>query len=109
MGGKIICPPGGGCEGGDNNRIKYLEVPQAEPERASWDDGHFCRHKAFEDDLKVIWPLMQYSVTLSGGPRADYKVWATEQVSIDTSVDESFHVCYCNSGCTNLANWFPVG
>jgi len=104
---RVECPPGGGCNGAETNRISLIDVG-VNNDRPSWDLSNGCKTTTAEP-TSVVWPAVSDSRSLHGGSRVDYKVWRTKQVKLNLSVKKSMDLCYCNSNCQVAANWFKIG
>jgi hypothetical protein len=104
---RIECPPGGGCDGTTNNRIKYIEYA-TKNDKPTWDATNGCQTTPAEPAF-VRWPTISDSQALDGGDRVDYKMWQTKQVKINLSLKQRVDLCYCNSNPEVPSNWIRVG
>lgn len=104
---RIECPPGYGCEGNNDNRVKFLDE-STENNKPNWDENHPCKTMPLESDW-AVWPSPSYSKALGGGDRSTFKVWKDHQVKINLSVNKQLDVCFANGATTTPSSWFRVG
>jgi len=105
---RVQCPPGGGCRADNNSRIKYVTYTP-DSDIPNWRTDHPCKTTDVEP-AAIVWPSSNDSLSLGGGDRVDYKLWAAQPVRISSSPKtpgNQFDVCFSNS--VGPADFFKIG
>eukprot|EP00931_Biecheleriopsis_adriatica_P048306 TRINITY_DN27909_c0_g1_i1.p1 TRINITY_DN27909_c0_g1~~TRINITY_DN27909_c0_g1_i1.p1 ORF type:complete len:3513 (-),score=559.98 TRINITY_DN27909_c0_g1_i1:29-9340(-) len=132
-------PGGTSCSPNSQNRVKFLpELPPPnqngqviieDPERAIWEPQARCKVEftetdeiqwdpppAYDDQGNLVGILDAQGNLIvageeykSGGDRRDYKVWHTPSLVGVLFMEGVVEVCYCDTECDEIFNYFKVG